>query len=82
MAANALPFIDREHRLERRPRLEVSDATSGMPSGLARASWHKIVPVKPWRIDFTASQVALVTFFRESNNTQLLQRQRLIQRGL
>ena len=29
LAANSIPFTDREHRLERKPRLEASDADSG-----------------------------------------------------
>ena len=29
LAADSIPFTDREHRLERKPRLEASDADSG-----------------------------------------------------
>ena len=31
LSADPIPFTDREHRLERKPRLEASDITSGRP---------------------------------------------------
>ena len=31
LAAHPIPFTDREHRLERKPRLEASDKDSGRP---------------------------------------------------
>jgi hypothetical protein len=46
LEAELIPFTAREHRLERKPRLEASETKSGKIAG----QWHSIVlvPREPW----------------------------------